>query len=73
MGCNGNPKCVSLEFYNHIVSVKNGLSILIDSWNDTNIVKIDELVDRCLSQIGLEGLLFGTGAKNGNLECAITN
>ena len=62
------PSCV-----NHIISVKNKLSILINPVNDTYIVKIGRfwtaLVDRFLSWIGrLQGALIETEAQNGNLQ-----
>ena len=67
---------MNLEFYNHINSVKNRLSILINPENDTKIVKIGKLsialVDRSLSWIGLQGSLTEKGAQNGNQESAIT-
>ena len=67
---------MTLEFYIHIISVKNRLNILINPENDTKLVKIGKLwtalVDRFLSWIGLQGSLIATGAQNGNLESAIT-
>ena len=75
MGCNWDPRHVHLELSDHIISVKNRLSILIDLWKDTKIIKIGTLwtalVDMFLSWIGLQGSLIELGAQIGHLESAV--